>query len=202
MTFEQAIRILKKGGAVRYKGIDLWFERGPDGETLFGSSIYEPRLAILISADSVLSNEWEYGEKSKKKISIRPGIFETNSSSTHSIVLATEEEAKGLKKGSLWFNVTYDWESDKRRLADPDTGLPLPMFVDEETAERVWEANSRLPKDKRNRYLEEELINTKASLGNVDFLELAFFPIPSIDEIDEDGKEDGKIRLDITYFFG
>jgi len=200
MTFEQAIRELKKGGAVRYGGIDLWLDRGPDGEVVFCNSRSGPSGAIMLLADSILSNEWGYGEKAKKKITIRPGVFETNSSSSHSIVLATKEEEKGLRNGNLWFNVTYDWSPAEKRLTDPDTNLPLPAIVDEETAKRVWEFNSKLPEKKKNKWLGEELVNVVSSLGDVSFLGSSF---PAIDDIRRKKvNEDGKVRLDISYYFG
>lgn len=42
-------------------------------------------------------------------IQVRYGIFETNSSSTHSIFIVTEEEYKKLEKGELLINIGGRW---------------------------------------------------------------------------------------------
>ena len=48
-------------------------------------------------------------------IQVRYGMFETNSSSTHSIFIVTEEEYENLEKGELLINIGGRWRGD------PDT---------------------------------------------------------------------------------
>jgi hypothetical protein len=49
-----------------------------------------------------------------KKVQIRKGVFETNSSSTHSITIVSKEEFEKFKAGSLMF---HQWEG---KLVEPD----------------------------------------------------------------------------------
>ena len=49
------------------------------------------------------------------KISIRRGVFETNSSSVHSCAITTKDNFEGFKSGKLWYkgnSDTYDWKGD------------------------------------------------------------------------------------------
>ena len=49
------------------------------------------------------------------KISIRRGVFETNSSSVHSCAITTKDNYDGFKSGKLWYKEnsdTYDWKAD------------------------------------------------------------------------------------------
>ena len=41
-------------------------------------------------------------------IQIRSGVFETNSSSTHSLTMCTQEEFDKWKRGEMWFDIDYE----------------------------------------------------------------------------------------------
>lgn len=124
------------------------------------------------------------------KINIRKNVFETNSSSTHSLVVATKEQKEGFENGTLWFNVTHDWKDD-RCLRDPKTDERLPAFVDQETADRVYRANCRAKE--KDIFLTEKLINVYDVLG--------FGGLP-YDSMEAEERGDGKYNLSICHFYG
>ena len=85
---------------------------------------------------------------------IRAGVFETNSSSTHSICICTQEEFDAWKKGQLY----YDYYSDK--LISPEE-IPLEerrLLVLDEDAEE-------------NEDLYDEIIDAKANYQTFDWEE-------------------------------
>lgn len=43
-------------------------------------------------------------------IQIRMGVFETNSSSTHSLVIVNNDDLRKFIKGKLYYNVGYCWD--------------------------------------------------------------------------------------------
>ncbi len=51
-------------------------------------------------------------------INIRPGMFETNSSSTHSLVLIKEEDWEKIQNGELFIDI-FDVEDDGKRKDRP-----------------------------------------------------------------------------------
>ena len=57
------------------------------------------------------------------KRQIRRGVFETNSSSTHSIVICSEEEYKKWVKGELMFDSWEECFVGKKELSDEDKEL-------------------------------------------------------------------------------
>ena len=130
------------------------------------------------------------------KTNIRKNVFETNSSSSHSLVVATKEEKEGFEKGLLWFNVTHAWKSD-RFLKDPETGERLPAFVDQKVADKVFKAE-RDAKEK-DYFLGEELINTHYTSS---FLDCTYGLCSPYEKMEAEEREDGKYDLHIYYFFG
>lgn len=133
------------------------------------------------------------------KTNIRKNVFETNSSSSHSLVVATKEEKEGFEKGLLWFNVTYNWKYDEDCLKDPETGKKLPAFVDQEVADRVYKANREVEEEERNDFLGEELFNTRKKTEE----ELLFLGLANPYEgMEAEEREDGKYNLHIHHFFG
>lgn len=124
------------------------------------------------------------------KINIRKNVFETNSSSSHSLVVATKTQKEQFENGVLWFNITHCW-GDDRCLKDPKTGERLPAFVDFETAENVYRENRKA--EKKDIFLSEKLINA------VYVLEFGGNPY---DGMEAKEREDGKYDLDICHFFG
>ena len=62
-------------------------------------------------------------------IQVRYGMFETNSSSTHSIFIVTEEEYEKLEKGELFINIGGRWRGG------PDT-ITKEEAIDELNKER------------------------------------------------------------------
>lgn len=125
------------------------------------------------------------------KAKIRKSVFETNSSSSHSLVVATKEEKEGFENGLLWFNVTYDWEGDDC-LKDPKTGEQLPAFVSQKVVDRVCEADRLADEEEKNDWLDEELINTRESLNYSNPYE----------SMEAEERYDGKYNLHIHHFFG
>ena len=51
------------------------------------------------------------------KTTIREGVFETNSSSTHSLVMMEESQFKEWKDGKLFYHVGEPWIADKEERA-------------------------------------------------------------------------------------
>lgn len=47
-------------------------------------------------------------------IQVRRGIFETNSSSTHSLTICTKEEFEKWKRGEMWFDRDYERLVEKK----------------------------------------------------------------------------------------
>lgn len=127
------------------------------------------------------------------KTNIRKNVFETNSSSTHSLVVATKKQKEDFEQGLLWFNVTHDW-GDEHCLKDPKTGEDLPAFVDQETADRVYKANREA--EKKNAFLIEELINVRYVISEDWFCGNAY------ESMEAEEREDGKYDLHINHFFG
>jgi hypothetical protein len=60
-----------------------------------------------------------------KKVQIRQGVFETNSSSTHSLCICTKEEFEKFKNGEL----LHDWGSLVER-KDAEDGQSYAEFFD------------------------------------------------------------------------
>lgn len=131
------------------------------------------------------------------KAKIRKSVFETNSSSSHSLVVATKEEKEGFEHGLLWFNVTYNWEGDDC-LKDPKTGKKLPAFVSQEVVDRVYEANRVADEEEKNDWLDEELISTRERTEAEWFLGYG----NSYEGMEAEEREDGKYNLHIHHFFG
>ena len=127
------------------------------------------------------------------KINIRKNVFETNSSSSHSLVVATKKQKEDFEQGLLWFNVTHDWR-EGRRLKDPKTGEDLPAFVDQETADRIYKANREA--EEKDAFLTEELINVRYVIGEDWFCGNAY------ESMEAEEREDGKYDLHINHFFG
>lgn len=130
------------------------------------------------------------------KINIRKNVFETNSSSSHSLVVATKEQKEGFEKGLLWFNVTHAWKT-KDFLKDPETGERLPAFVNQEVADKVFKAE-REAKEK-NYYLGEELIHINCTSS---FLDWSYGIHSPFEKMEAEEREDGKYDLHIYHFFG
>jgi hypothetical protein len=53
-------------------------------------------------------------------IQIRSGVFETNSSSTHSLTMCTQEEFDKWKRGEIWFDTDYERLVDKEIVIEFD----------------------------------------------------------------------------------
>lgn len=73
-------------------------------------------------------------------IQIRAGLFETNSSSVHSLVLCNREDYNAWLDEEKLLNLYYNedwawkhWDSDKRQYVDTTKGMP-PQFVTSEQA--------------------------------------------------------------------
>lgn len=73
-------------------------------------------------------------------LQIRNGLFETNSSSVHTMVLCSADDYDKWIKGELLLNLYYDdpymwkhWDPDTERYVDTTKGMP-PQFVTEEEA--------------------------------------------------------------------
>lgn len=131
------------------------------------------------------------------KVKIRKNVFETNSSSSHSLVVATKEEKEGFENGLLWFNVTYDWR-DEDCLRDPKTHKKLPAFVPKKVVDRVYEANRVADEEEKNDWLDEELISSHKTTEADWFLGYN----NSYEGMEAEEREDGKYNLNIRYFFG
>jgi len=52
------------------------------------------------------------------KIQIRTGIFETNSSSTHSLIISTEQEFKDWEKGMLYLKNNSEFQTREEVIAE------------------------------------------------------------------------------------
>ncbi len=132
------------------------------------------------------------------KANIRKNVFETNSSSSHSLVVATKEEKEGFENGLLWFNVTYDW-GDEDCLKDPKTGERLPAFVTQEVVDRVYEADRNADEEEKNDWLNEELFSTREK--TLEEMCLLGYGDP-YESMEAEERYDGKYNLHIHHFFG
>ena len=127
------------------------------------------------------------------KINIRKNVFETNSSSSHSLVVATKEQKEGFENGTLWFNVTHSWNAG-HFLKNPETGERLPAFVDGKTVSKIVDANRKA--EKKDAFLSEELINTHDAIYDEDSFGSPY------EKMEAEEREDGTYDLHIYYFFG
>lgn len=73
-------------------------------------------------------------------INIRAGVFETNSSSVHSLVLCTQDDYRAWINGDKLLNVYYHdnwawkhWDQDAHKYVETTKGMP-PQFVTPEEA--------------------------------------------------------------------
>lgn len=70
------------------------------------------------------------------KRQIRAGVFETNSSSTHSLVICSKEEYEKLQKGELFIDYYYDkLISSKEDAKYPEDVITLDEFFDNDYLE-------------------------------------------------------------------
>ena len=90
-------------------------------------------------------------------INIRAGIFETNSSSTHSLILCDVDEYELWVKGELLLNQYFEddyvwkhWDSDARKYVETTKGTP-PQFVTSEQA-AYYDENYPYPPPIENAY--------------------------------------------------
>ena len=127
---------------------------------------------------------------------IRRGAFETNSSSTHSIVIMTKEEWEKLKNCEVYYNLTHTWDKyPDIQLVDPETNEKLPMLV---PAGRYGEISRFEKKRHRSKwadeddddgdiFLSEQLINPQSREWH---------------HAEAEELEDGKVKVDIDHYFG
>lgn len=86
--------------------------------------------------------------------SIRRGVFETNSSSTHSLTMCSESEYDKWKKGELFFDRWSD-EFVEKEVVEKEIEKMKKDF-EEEYKDREWEDD-----DEKQEYLEEYLNEDK-----------------------------------------
>lgn len=90
-------------------------------------------------------------------IQIRHGVFETNSSSVHSMVICNEDDYEAWVNGDVLLNRYHDddyvwqhWDSDRHCYVETTKGIP-PMFVTKEQA-AYYDPHYPYPKEHRDGY--------------------------------------------------
>ena len=94
-----------------------------------------------------------------KKIQIRPGVFETNSSSTHSLVICTKEQYEKWKNGDLLWNGWDDKFITKEEVEEKELEDDIYDFVTLEASVNARKATGGTAREA----VERELARLKKS---------------------------------------
>lgn len=86
------------------------------------------------------------------KQQIRRGVFETNSSSTHTLVLCKPDEYEDFKNGKLYFDV------DCERLVTKEEILKEHCIKEDDLNEYIYNYNNEYDEDDTSRYAGEPYI--------------------------------------------
>ncbi len=143
-------------------------------------------------------------------INIRPNVFETNSSSTHSIAILKKEDWQSVKNGELFIDV-FSIEDHKL----------FPRLVTEnlliaEAREEYLEEERKIGKDCHNSFKDGHYISWEEIMqeynGNYDGYNLNVFgwagekyinPKSDVwNSYTEEDLGDGTVRVEIDHFFG
>ena len=94
------------------------------------------------------------------KRQIRRGVFETNSSSTHSLVMCSEEEYERWKKGELMFDRWKERFVENAELSDEDKRKARNNYNDSKGV--YWKDWEQLSEDEINLWYKRYAINNNA----------------------------------------
>lgn len=98
------------------------------------------------------------------KRQIRRGVFETNSSSTHSLTMCTQEQFEDWKNGKLLFNVWDDEFVKVNELTDQDRQDAKDEY--ERKKQTYWKDWEQLTDDEVNKWYEKYAKEHKFSSHN------------------------------------